>query len=224
MNRQPASDRHWYITERWQYFEAERRVNLLRLMAIGVFYTVHLLHYWSLQGQVSALRFLQLNDGATVDPNFHTSVTLLALGWVMLCVGTVLCLNKQILPWWLKYFSTGCDLFFLTAILYLASGPASPLVSGYFLLIAMATLRMNLPLVWFVTIGSLCGYVGLLGCTKWPETFWRAGTDISIPRYHQLIILLALVLTGVILGQVIRSVRSMASRYQSLQAGTGDNP
>ena len=38
-------DRQWFIVERWQEYEGEGRANLLRIVAIGSFYTVHLLNY-----------------------------------------------------------------------------------------------------------------------------------------------------------------------------------
>jgi hypothetical protein len=36
------------------------------------------------------------------------------------------------------------------------------------------------------------------------------GRELSVPGYYQLIMLLALLLTGVVLGQIIRRVRAMA--------------
>lgn len=215
-------ERNWFITERWQQYDAERRANVLRIIAIGAFYSIHLLNYWSSQGRISGLGFFQLGSDGPLDPTFHASITMLAMAWSMLCLGIMLSLRRHLLPWWLKYVSTGCDLFLLSSVLYLASGPRSPLVAGYFLLIAMATLRMNLPLVRFTTVGSLCGYVCLLGSAKWPEFFGKGEADNSIPRYHQLIVLLALILCGVVLGQVVRSVRKMATEYQHLQSAERD--
>ena len=224
MVRQATNERRWYITERWQHFDAERRANALRVVAIGAFYTIHLAHYGSSQGRLQFLNFLQLGDAGAVSPRFHASITLLAVVWTMLCLGTMVCLSRKFFPWWLKFFSTGCDLFLLTSILYLGNGPASPMVAGYFLITSLAALRMSLPLVRFATLGCLGGYVCLLGCAKWPESFGKGGLDISIPRYEQLITLLALLFVGLILGQAIRSVPRMAQDFSALRPEDGDQP
>ena len=42
---------------------------------------------------------------------------------------------------------------------------------------------------------------------------WGNVPDISVPRYFEIIMVLSLVLTGVILGQVIRRVRRLADFY-----------
>ena len=51
-----ASDRSWFIARRWMAYEAEARANLLRIIAIGAFYLVHLWSYFSPKGgcQISA--------------------------------------------------------------------------------------------------------------------------------------------------------------------------
>ena len=75
-------------------------------------------------------------------------------------------------------------------------------------LLVVAALRFNLELIWFSTAGALACYLYLLGYAR-----WFADRDIRVPRYHQLIFLLAVVLTGVFLGQVIRRVRRLAEDY-----------
>ena len=44
----------------WQAYEAESRANLLRIVAIGAFYLVHLWSYFSAQGKVPNCGFFQL--------------------------------------------------------------------------------------------------------------------------------------------------------------------
>lgn len=53
----------------------------------------------------------------------------------------------------------------------------------------------------------MLGYLALLGHAKWyvPEQM--------VPRYHEIMFLLALGLTGITLGQVLRRVRGMAEEY-----------
>jgi len=78
---------------------------------------------------------------------FHQSVTALAVAWTLMALVVLYCLSHRIFPSVLKYLSAGCDIVFLTAILMIAEGPGSPLVVGYFLLIALSALRFNLPLI-----------------------------------------------------------------------------
>ena len=214
---QAARERQWYIAERWQEYEGEGRANLLRIIGIGSFYIVHLMNYhgW----RIGVLRLAEQGD---VSREFHVQVTLLAVAWTMLAVGTLLCLKQRIFPRWLKLFSTSSDLVLLTAILYVSNGPRSPLVVGYFLLIVLATLRFSLPLVRLATVGSMLGYICLLGCAKWPKTFGKGEVDISVPRYEQLIVLVALGLTGIILGQVVRRVRHLAEDFAGRVGAAGE--
>ncbi len=210
MDASPAStDRQWFIVGRWQEYEGESRANLLRIVAIAAFYVVELINRYGLD-----LGFIEVPR--IRDAPFHHAVTALAVAWTMAALGVLLSLRLQFFPTSLKFVSTACDVMFLTAILTVADGPRSPLVLGYLLVIALATLRLQLPLLWFATAGSMAGYVFLLGHAKW----FREAT--RVPRYHQLIVLLAVLLTGVMLGQVVRRVRWIAEDYANrLEASRG---
>ena len=201
------SARQWYIVGRWQEYEGEARANLLRIIGIAAFYIVELINYHGLP-----LGFFELSKVSEVTKPFHQAVTALAVAWTMVGLGVLLCLRRHIFPAQLKFISTGCDIVLLTAILTVADGPKSPLVIAYFLVIALSALRFNLPLVWFSCGASMAGYLFLLGNAKW----FREAT--RVPRYHQIMFLLALVLTGVVLGQVIRRVRTMAQDYAERMA------
>ncbi|MGO8689881.1 MAG: hypothetical protein ACLQLG_09615 [Thermoguttaceae bacterium] len=187
-----GDDRQWFIVGRWQEYEGEGRANLLRIAGIAAFYGIELANYWT----------------GVVDRPFHQAVTALALAWALIALGVLFCLGQHIFPASLKFLSTAADVVLLTAILVLADGPKSPLVVAYFLLIVLATLRLSLRLVWFATLGSMLGYLFLLGYAKWFTT-----RDLRVTRYQQAIFLLALALTGIVLGQVIRRVRKMAVEY-----------
>lgn len=207
---QPAgdeADRQWFIVGRWQEYEGEARANVLRITAIAAFYIVELLdyHWWQV-----------------VDKQFHQAVTALAVAWTMVALGVLLCLSQRIFPAVLKFVTTGCDVVLLTGILLVADGPRSPMVVGYFLVIALSTLRFNLPLVRMATVGSMAGYLFLLGYVKWftdPKV-----RDIGVPRYHQIIFLLALALCGLVLGQVIRRVRGLAKEYAARMGSSKGEP
>lgn len=197
--------REWFIVGRWQEFEGEALANLLRIVGIGAFYLIELANYHGLR-----LGGLELERVEGVDQPFHQAVTALAVAWTLASLGVHFCLRRQVFPAALKYLSTTADVVFLTAILMLADGPRSALVVGYFLIVALSALRFSLPLVWFATLASLGGYLYLLGFAKW---FADASRGLRIDRYQQLIFLLALGLTGIVLGQVVRRVRRMAEEF-----------
>jgi hypothetical protein len=196
-------DRSWHIVGRWQEYEGEARANMLRVVGVAAFYAIELINYRGLN-----LGVLELPRRADVTPEFHRAVTALAIAWTMLALGVHLCLTRQVFPAALKFVSTGLDFVLLTAILALADGPRSPLVVGYFLLIPLAALRFNLPLVRCATVGAMLSYLAINGYAR-----WFTERDLRIPRYHQLMVLVALALTGIVLGQIIRRVRGLAEDY-----------
>ena len=138
----------------------------------------------------------------------------LLLAWMIVAFGTFYCLRVGIFPAVLKYATTASDLALLTAMIAAASGPRSPLVMGYFVILAVGALRLQVRLVWCATLGSMMGYLFLLGFAKWHDVwFGLPHRDLAVPRYTQLITLLALALTGITLGQMIRRVKAMCEDY-----------
>ena len=209
-----AAERNWFVTQRWQEYDAEGRSNLLRILGVGLFYIVHLWSYAGSRGWLPLPGILQLAGQAEIDQRFHIAVTLLAVAWSMLALGILLCLQQQVFPRWLPYLSTSFDVVLLTAMICLGAAARSPLVVGYFLILILATLRMNLWLVRFTAAACGLAYLCVLGCSKWPATFGleqfgRTATDFHVPRYQQAITLLAFLLASVTLGQIVRRVRSL---------------
>jgi hypothetical protein len=225
-----ASDRNWFIAQRWMAYEAEARANLLRIIAIGAFYLVHLWSYFSAQGRLPNFGVLQLAGAGEINKQFHLLATLLAVTWAMLALGILLALQQRIFPSWLPYFSTGCDIVMLTGIICVGSAARSPLIAGYFLILVLSALRLSLPLVWFSTAGCVVAYLFVLGIAKWPDRFGftkilgETTTDLRVPRYHQMITLLAIVLAGVMLGQIMRRVRHLASDFAGRERLTMPEP
>jgi hypothetical protein len=202
-----ADDRPWYIVGRWQAYRGEERANLLRLAAVAAFYAIELINYYGVD--LGFIQFQKVRDDA-----FHRTVTAIAAAWVLLGLGVHLWLRMHLMPAALKYVATGLDAVLLTLLLMVADGPKSPLVVGFFLIPAMATLRFQLRLVWFATIAAMLGYIWLLGWAWWTESV----RNVRVPRYHELIFLTALALSGIIQGQVIRRVKAMAAEYARRQA------
>ena len=213
-----AAERAWFIAGRWEEYEGEGRANLLRLVGITAFYAVELVNYYGLN-----LGFIQMEP--VVDRPFHLAVTMLSVAWAMLCLSVLVCRTQGIFPFWLKFISTGADLVLLTTILTLADGPRSPLVVAYFLVISAAALRFSLRLIWFASAGAVAGYLFLLGFARWGSIPGWPKPDMTVPRYYQVIMVLALVLTGVVLGQVIRRVRRFADTYaRRMEQARGESP
>jgi len=211
-----AADRGlaWFIVRRWQEYDAESRANLLRVIGIGAFYTLELVNVEGL-----LLGWLQLPAVEGVKGDFHAAVTALAVAWTMIALATQVCLRRHIFPAALKYITTTCDVVLLTAILIVADGPRSPLVIGYPLLVALAALRFSLPLVWWGTATAAGGYLFLLGYAR-----WFTDRDLAVPRYQQLIYLLAILLTGVVLGQIVRQAHRMAEQFAARSASAAGGP
>jgi hypothetical protein len=203
-----VNDRSWYIVGRWREYHGEGRANLLRIAGIAAFYSVELANYMGLH-----LGFFEMPNALSVDRSFHLAVTALAVAWTMTALAVQICLGGQFFPAALKFFSTGADMVLLTCVLCVSNGPRSPLVVGYSLIVAMSALRFSLPLVRFATLGSMLGYLVVLGYAK-----WFAVNDLRVPRYHEVMFLLALGMTGITIGQVIRAVRSMAVEYEARRA------
>ena len=196
-------DRQWYIVGRWQEFEGEARANLLRIVAIGVFYI----------GQLISFYVFTTHD--ETDPIFleartvHQAATALAVAGSLVSLAILLCLRRRIFPAALKYISTTSDVVLVTCLASIGSGPKSPLVVVYFLIIAMAGLRFSLGLIWCATIGTMLGYLALVGIK---DDTWFDPNHFVEP-VEQIMTLAALALTGIVLGQVVRRVRSLADEY-----------
>jgi len=204
------AQRQWFIVGRWQEFEGESRANLLRIVAIGAFYIVQL------------VQFYVLSPRDELQREFHQQATALAVAWTMVGLAVMLCLRRRMLPGILKYGSTACDLLLLTALATLGAGPHSPLVLAYFVIVALAALRFNLGLVWFATLGAMLGYWLLVGIADGKSSRWFDSRHAVAPA-EQLVVLVSLGLTGIVIGQVVRRAKRLASEYaQRLAAATGD--
>lgn len=194
------STRQWFIVSRWQEYEGESRANVMRLFGIGAFYAVEL------------LRFHVLESASAERLAFHKQATLVAVAWTMLALGVTLCLRMSIFPAALKYLSTAADVLLLTTLAALVAGPSSPLAIIYFPIIALAGLRLSVGLVWFVTAASMLGYWSLVGWEDMKTSRWFDAQH-AVPPTTQLVTLLALAITGAVLGQIVRQVRRIAGEY-----------
>jgi hypothetical protein len=181
-------DPGWTEARKVEEWAGETRVNVVRVLALLAFYGQHMLNYaW-------------LGD-AGLTPGYHRTVTALVIAWGTLALALHVCLGRRLLPWWLKYAATAWDAAMVTVLVLASGGVDRTLVALYFLVIATAPLRFSLPLVWWATAASLVGYLVLLGHAKWYAPAER------LPRHHQVIFGLSLLIAGLLAGQAVRQAR-----------------
>lgn len=182
--------------------QAEIRVNLIRAMAIAGFYLIHLLHVMAPGWGSDTASWIGF--GAVVDPKVHIAVSLLCLGWLMQAFSVHLLVAQRQVGDVFALASTLGDLAWMTAILSFSTGPAGPMVLGYFLIIMLAGLRFNLRLIRVTTVGAIVAYAILLGVARWPAGLIGTLELQTVPRYQQLMVALGLAVAGIIMGQMVR--------------------
>ena len=187
----------WFITNRWQAFEGELRVAILRIVLVAMFYGLHLIHH---------LRWAVRSEGELI---FHKQVTWLAAGGLFVSLAVLVALGQRFYPPVLKFGTTLLDLLLVTSVAALSSGPASPIVSGYYVILALSPLRFSVPLVWFATMGAMVGYVLLVGLV---DTTWFDESHATEPIV-QLITLCSMAAIGVAMGQLVRMMRLASQQF-----------
>jgi hypothetical protein len=114
-------------------------------------------------------------------------------------------------------------LVLLTTIAMVAHGPRSAVVYGYFLIVALAGLRFQLRLVWFATLGAMLAYLVLLGYARWwvPDAL---RSEMTVPRYQQLLFLASLALLGAMVGQIVRRARHLVMDFHKRMTTSVQRP
>jgi hypothetical protein len=203
----------WDVVRRVFSYRGEERANLVRIFAIAAFYAIEMINHHGL-----SLGFIELEQVEGVDQRFHAAVTALTVAWIASAAAVWILLRNRRFPPALKYVSTGVDVALLTSILLIADGPKSPLLVVYFIILAGAPLRLSLPLVRFTTVATIAGYVVLIGDA------WMRRPELRVPRYQQLMTILALALAGVALGQLMRALREAAEAYATRKSAPRPAP
>ena len=166
-------------------------------MLIVVFYSIQLTYYLTLEA---------VGDS---DRIFHRQVTFAAIAWLFLSMSVFIALRGGFMPPILKYIATGIDLGLVTMLAWLGQGPNSPLVLAMFVILAIASIRFRIGLIWFATLGSMTCYMILVAAV---DANWF-DSQHSTPVLTQAITLCALGSTGVVLGQIVRTPRRMADAF-----------
>jgi hypothetical protein len=192
-------ERAWADARRVESWAGEFRINLIRLVAIAGFYGYHLLDTYLLRP-----------GDEEVAGRYHTQITVLALAWAVGALAMHLYLVNRWVPAALKYIATTWDLVMVTALLMIGQDPHNLLTVLYVVVIAAAALRLALPLIYASTIGSMFGFLFFHGYIRyWLE--WETPRRLS--HAQQTLFLLALAVTGLIAGQVVRQARRLAQGH-----------
>ncbi len=189
----PMDDAPWRVARAAEAHAGEVRINLLRLLAIAVFYGYHLINYY--------VRRIELSG------EYHLTVTAIAVSWVAAAVLIHIALSRSKPIQSLQYWVVGWDALMATTLIVFSSGPRSPFLLLLFLILLSAPLRLDLPLVWFATLAAALSYGAVCGNSKWvrPET--------QVPVEHHVIFLLGLGAGGLFAGQSVRQALRLARDY-----------
>jgi hypothetical protein len=163
---------------------AELRVNLIRIISISAFYLIHLWNYLAPKLGTAVSGFIGLGD-VTVSFPRHIAVTTLCLAWLMVAFFVHFLVDQRKVSDRLTLWSTLADIALLTAILSVSSGPAGPMVAGYFLILMLTGLRFNLRLVRIATVAAAIGYLTVLAVSRWPQGILENSEMTNVPRYRQ---------------------------------------
>lgn len=215
------ADTNWEDARRLEAWAGEVRVNLIRSVALVLFYANHLLNVYFYHDDPN----FQGEKGARL----HASVTTIVLAWAIGIMMLHMCLSRRYMPPSLMYVSVAWDLLLTTAMVIVSpDGPHSPLMLLYFVLVASAPLRLSLPLVYVATLGAMAGALIVLGQYVYFRVFEVAAVDKlvevryfdlpmggphRVPRVSILIYFLALGAVGLLAGQMVRQARRLVQGY-----------
>jgi hypothetical protein len=188
---------------RVEAWASEVRVNLIRLAALLVFYSHHLINIYLYR------------DDPSLTPDYVRGVTAIVVAWACLVVLMHVALSRRWLPAWLPYAAACGDVGLVTALLTVGD-VRSPLIVLYWLVIATTPLRLSLLLVVATTAATMFGYLIALGHYAYMQigaAAYYADAARRVPRVHQGIVLLGLLTAGALAGQAVRQARRLVDGY-----------
>lgn len=200
-------DDRWENARRLEAWAGETRVNLIRAVALVVFYGHHLLNVYVFKN-------------AAAGGLFHVKVTAIVIAWAAAAGALYFSLSRRWLPPALPFVATAWDLAMVTALIVVSpEGPRSPLIFLYFPVVAASALRLSLPLVWAATLGAWAAAAIALGYwvfIRWGTEAYYANQAPDHPRIDraaEVIFLLALGTVGLFAGQAVRQARRLVLGY-----------
>jgi len=143
-----------------------------------------------------------------IEPRLHFLSLFVLLIWFVAAVDFHFILNRHWIPKWASYLMPTVDLLLLSWLLYFLDGPKSPLVSIYFLIIALAAIRFNPLVVLYTGLFACLSYGGIVFLSQ------SSNPQNMVPAYHSIILVLSLFLMGLIESHVVGRFYSLLKKKQ----------
>lgn len=149
--------------------------------------------------------------GLVQELDFHVKISLVICAWIVASIICQFFLNSQRWSMAAPFIWGSLDSISLLIVLLIANGAASPLVVGYFLIIAASGLWFRVRFVWFMTALSLISY-GVLVLVFY---CWRP--DLQTPQNstadRHVVFAVSLLLLAAIIAYLVKRVRILSSFY-----------
>lgn len=192
----------------------ESRVNLIRVLAIAIFYLQH------------CVNFYLLNEDGNLTERLHTQVTLLVAAWASAAALVHQMLRRQHLTPRLSLLTLLTDLVLTFFLVSVAGGPQSSLLFLFPLIVFSSALRQELSLVRMAVAGSLLSYGLLLVNYVWIQTGsqrYYSDASVRIARSEQMIVAASILVSGLMAGQVVRQRRILMTEQLMRVSAAGEN-
>ena len=191
--KSPVLDSH--IAQKFLAIEGEMVVNLIRILAITVFYVIELINFHGLHWG-----WLEIARVESLDLRLHKILTGICVAWGFSSLGVWYSLKSRLFKPVLSYFVSGLDILLLTFVLLVADGPRSPLTVLYFLILAMIALRFDILLLRLGAVAASVSYLAIIADAKYHRS------NLEVPHYYIWINLIAFALITLVLGQILRKI------------------
>ncbi len=171
----------------------EQKVNLIRLIAITVFFANELFNYYIT---------------GVVQSQLHFRALWVIACWEIFAVAAWYWINRRdSYTRWMKYASTCIDAIFLTLAIIVLEGNNGPLISLYYILIVNSALRYSQRAILAASGFSTIGYAMV----------WHLSSGnpniIPIPFYVAVIYISAMIVTGLVVGYVVKSMLKLVVEF-----------
>jgi class 3 adenylate cyclase len=171
----------------------ERKINLIRLVFLTVFFFNELFNFYAL---------------GVMEYRLHLRAVWTLLSWELYAVAAWYLVNhKGLYARPVKYVSAGVDVFFLTLGIVLVEGNNGPLVPLYYILIVEAALRYSQRAILASAGLAAAGYA-----VVWYYSFGNPRL-MPISAYVAVIYVLIMVMTGVFAGNVVKKMRGLVLKF-----------
>jgi serine/threonine-protein kinase len=190
------------VVERLRRWGRRQPALALRLGALGIFYGVELINYYSTSPVAGV-------EQTSLPRSFHLQVTIILAIWALLSM-----VFQQLLAsdrWRISAcFGWGTlDAMLLFAVLlFLADGAASPLVVGYLLLIVGSGLWFRARFVWYMTALSILSYSVLVADFYYRRPELMKHFDTNFDRH--VVFVAAMLVAAMIVSYLVQRLRTLS--------------